>query len=996
MDTLPELVNDYKWTVRVFEGYVSHQVPNLTKDGPARRRTREERWKRDGFLGSGGFGRVWREKCLEDSQPNRFRAVKSVPKQSHASCTIDYSRELEAMIKFSREKYTPSFVTMFGWYEDPGSIYIAMEYFIHGDLQQHLAHPLPETDARQITQQVLEALEHLHANGFAHRDLKPANVFVVEKAPEWWVKIGDFGVSKRAKDPDTGFSSIAGTPGYQAPEVQSLGRVGQEKYTHLVDIWSLGVMAHYMLTRAFPFEASHQWIAYRESGAFPLNALAARSVSLDSHDFIRCVMALEPSSRPSASDALQHAWLKMTLRDTPQPSHNADESDMVPEIEGEVARLTLASPCASSRSWTEFNETLDTPPKRAIPGHSAQMRGMQLFQEHRFAEAEAEFQRAYTTRKDLCGPTDIRTLHSLRYVGRCLYHQGKLQEAGRLCLQVAEDAKQVLGLSDQYTLDCLYALGHVLYAQKKYNEAHQTYRAVYERAKENSDISQKRRMTLAHRMGCCLLFQGHYNDAEVAFRGAYDGRNEALGPTHTDTLDSLVQLGSALATQGKYRDAEACFRDAHKGLSITLGPTHDSSIWALRSLAKCIFNQDRYAEAQGHYASVLEGRRSRLGPGHESTISVLGAVGKCLVRQEKFGEAEEPLQEVYNWHKEHSGPAHQETLSFAYELGHCRFRTGNHAEAEGLLQEAFDGRRDNLGPTNEDTLVAADVLARCFASLGKWENEASVCEFLHGVEKELHGPFSSNALFMLRYHARALFKQGYQGSSLVDQQLLDKAAVLFEECYEGFQVLYGDDHRDTVSTLARLAHCKEGAESIDLWTRVTAGYTKLSGPKHEDALTAAFHLAQSHMRMNDWSHARRLFQSTYAGFREISGPHGQKTLESLESVGYCCYHLENYYAAHDAFQELHRRFAERDGPLHKHALGSLCWVARCLQTQAIMIEGQGESQATKRRRKHTEAKGIYSQVYEARKEALGVLHEDTVDVRSRLRWYEDNDDLLRD
>jgi hypothetical protein len=36
----------------------------------------------------------------------------------------------------------------FGWFEDSGSIYIAMEYFVHGDLQQHLAHPVPEADAR--------------------------------------------------------------------------------------------------------------------------------------------------------------------------------------------------------------------------------------------------------------------------------------------------------------------------------------------------------------------------------------------------------------------------------------------------------------------------------------------------------------------------------------------------------------------------------------------------------------------------------------------------------------------------------------------------------------------------------------------------------------------------------------------------------------------------------------------------------------------------------
>jgi serine/threonine protein kinase len=50
-----------------------------------------------------------------------------------------------------------------------------MEYLLHGDLQHYLspAPPLPESEAQQITFQILEGLFFLHDNGFAHRDLKP-------------------------------------------------------------------------------------------------------------------------------------------------------------------------------------------------------------------------------------------------------------------------------------------------------------------------------------------------------------------------------------------------------------------------------------------------------------------------------------------------------------------------------------------------------------------------------------------------------------------------------------------------------------------------------------------------------------------------------------------------------------------------------------------------------------------------------------------------------
>jgi len=65
------------------------------------------------------------------------------------------------------------FVKSFGWYESPESVFIAMEYFPFGGLQNYLSSPLPEKDTQQITSQVLEGLSFMHDNGFAHRDLKP-------------------------------------------------------------------------------------------------------------------------------------------------------------------------------------------------------------------------------------------------------------------------------------------------------------------------------------------------------------------------------------------------------------------------------------------------------------------------------------------------------------------------------------------------------------------------------------------------------------------------------------------------------------------------------------------------------------------------------------------------------------------------------------------------------------------------------------------------------
>lgn len=69
----------------------------------------------------------------------------------------------------------------FGWYENDVSVFIAMEYFCYGDLQNYLSAPISEGEVQEITSQVLEGLSFMHDNGFAHRDLKP-NVSISSKA----------------------------------------------------------------------------------------------------------------------------------------------------------------------------------------------------------------------------------------------------------------------------------------------------------------------------------------------------------------------------------------------------------------------------------------------------------------------------------------------------------------------------------------------------------------------------------------------------------------------------------------------------------------------------------------------------------------------------------------------------------------------------------------------------------------------------------------------
>ena len=61
-----------------------------------------------------------------------------------------------------------------GWFEQPETLYIAMECFPEGDLARHMGKPLPQKTVQNISKQILEGLIVMHQEGIAHRDIKPA------------------------------------------------------------------------------------------------------------------------------------------------------------------------------------------------------------------------------------------------------------------------------------------------------------------------------------------------------------------------------------------------------------------------------------------------------------------------------------------------------------------------------------------------------------------------------------------------------------------------------------------------------------------------------------------------------------------------------------------------------------------------------------------------------------------------------------------------------
>ncbi|KAF4337488.1 CAMK kinase [Fusarium beomiforme] len=222
-ETLSDLVRDYKLVTR-HEGVFTihfHSDPDAPPSSPCR----QERWRRVRTLGRGGQGEVILQTCIEGGRYFTERAVKRIRLQNGNS-KQHYKRELESIVKFSHDRYSKYFVKSLGWYATSNKLYMAMEYFPEGDLYSYISNHqiVTEEECSLITSQILSGIALMHEEGFAHRDVKPQNILIYRhpQSPppsSWWVKLADFGISKKLDTETCWTSLVPGTPLYMAPEI---------------------------------------------------------------------------------------------------------------------------------------------------------------------------------------------------------------------------------------------------------------------------------------------------------------------------------------------------------------------------------------------------------------------------------------------------------------------------------------------------------------------------------------------------------------------------------------------------------------------------------------------------------------------------------------------------------------------------------------------------------------------------------------------------------
>lgn len=196
-------------------------------------------------------------------------------------------------------------------FSEPDKVYLVMEYCSGGSLCDRLlkSGPFGDQDAAIAVRQVLSAVNycHCHPEGkVCHRDLKHSNFIYTSDSPRAPLKLVDFGLSRILRPHRPQISSYAGTLYYMAPEV-----VLRQKYDESCDLWSVGVIAYSLLCGEPPFQGATDEIVAKAiaTGDLQMEGQIWAGVSDTAKAFCRSLLRVDPASRPTAEQAMQHPWV---------------------------------------------------------------------------------------------------------------------------------------------------------------------------------------------------------------------------------------------------------------------------------------------------------------------------------------------------------------------------------------------------------------------------------------------------------------------------------------------------------------------------------------------------------------------------------------------------------------------------------------------------------------------------------------------------------------
>lgn len=218
------------------------------------------------------------------------------------------------------------------------SIYLVMDFLEHDlkTLLEDMAEPFLPSEIKTLMLQIVSATQYLHSHWILHRDLKTSNLLMNNRGE---IKLADFGMARYTASPAPKLTQLVVTLWYRSPELL----LGAESYGFEIDVWSLGCVFSELLTKDPLFQGRNEvdqlskifallgtptrdnWPDFRSlpnaKALHPLLSSSAPSAAAANRPqlsfpyltqsglrLLSSMLALNPASRPTAAEILQHPY----------------------------------------------------------------------------------------------------------------------------------------------------------------------------------------------------------------------------------------------------------------------------------------------------------------------------------------------------------------------------------------------------------------------------------------------------------------------------------------------------------------------------------------------------------------------------------------------------------------------------------------------------------------------------------------------------------------
>lgn len=299
-------------------------------------------WFRGSMIGKGSFGCVYLATLKNPRSKYSYYPSMMAVKSAEVSVSGSIQKEREVL---SNVKGCPDIIRCFGEETTMGDngamVYnLLLEYGSGGTLADRIkksgGNGLPEFEAKVFSRCILRGLNHIHGIGYVHCDLKPDNILLVPDArnkgfTEFRAKIGDFGLTKRAKQSKKRKLEPywRGTPMYLSPEA-----VVDNVQESPCDIWAFGCIVLEMLTGKPPWDENKEFSAeelFRKIGEGRESPKIPNGISKEAREFLKGCFVRKSMYRLTAEMLLLHPFLEGMDNDDAVEEH--EEVEDLNEIE---------------------------------------------------------------------------------------------------------------------------------------------------------------------------------------------------------------------------------------------------------------------------------------------------------------------------------------------------------------------------------------------------------------------------------------------------------------------------------------------------------------------------------------------------------------------------------------------------------------------------------------------------------------------------------------